>query len=357
MKFFLIFLINIFIKQSIEEIINNKRIEEAINYTISNYENIPIKNDSIIFKYEKYKIICNNFRLMNPDLENITIYNSSSSSDSNYYIYNLENIKFTFVFNIKIIHNPDFKVEEKDNFLEINCPKISYKYDLKNDFLFFESINFSESISFYLNSDIGIDTLDFYKEVRRKDKCLCKFESEENYEEEFSEVYMIRFLKYILSYYISEIEINDILSAYDIRNIFSNTLIKIDNFDSSNLNYIKYNKILIPFDKMETIKNNNERKLLIHQLKLFGVFNLTKYNKEYEFNFELREEQDVEFFNRNLIFNFTDVLVDTNFEEKSGNKSQIIEILKSAVINNYSKILIDSNKKYYFIEYFNNFNL
>ena len=145
--------------------------------------------------------------------------------------------------------------------------------------------------------------------------------------------------------------------TYDIKNIFSNTLIKIDNFDSSNLNYIKYNKILIPFDKMETIKNNNERKLLIHQIKLFGVFNLTKYNKEYEFNFEISEGQDIELFNRKLIFNFTDILVESNFEEKGGNKSQIIEILKSAVVNNYSKILIDSNKKYYFIEYFNHFNL
>lgn len=356
MNFFLI-LINILLKQSIEEIINDKRIEEAIKYTISNYENIPIKNDSIIFKYEKYKIICNNFKLMNPDLEKITIYNSSSELDSNYYIYYLENIKITFVFNIKIIHNPDFKIEEKDNFLEINCPKISYKYDLKNDLLNFDSINFSESISFYLNNNNGIETLDFYKEAKKKNKCLCKFESEENYEEEFPEVYMIRFLKYLLSYYISEIEVNDIMLTYDIKNIFSNTLIKIDNFDSSNLNYIKYNKILIPFDKMETIKNNNERKLLIHQIKLFGVFNLTKYNKEYEFNFEISEGQDIELFNRKLIFNFTDILVESNFEEKGGNKSQIIEILKSAVVNNYSKILIDSNKKYYFIEYFNHFNL
>ena len=123
MNFFLI-LINILLKLSIEEIINDKRIEEAIKYTISNYENIPIKNDSIIFKYEKYKIICNSFKLMNPDLEKITIYNSSSASDSNYYIYYLENIKITFVFNIKIIHNPDFKIEEKDNFLEINCKKL-----------------------------------------------------------------------------------------------------------------------------------------------------------------------------------------------------------------------------------------
>jgi len=351
MNFFLFLLINIFfIKLSIEEIFNDKRIEEAIKYTISNYENIPIKNDSIIFKYEKYKIICNNFRLINPDLENITISNTSSQSDLNYYIYYLENIEFTFIFNIEIIHNSDFKVEEDNNFLEINCPKISYKYDLKNDFLYFDSIDFSESISFYLNNDIGIDTLDYYNEAKNKNKCLCKFESAENYEEEFPEVYMIRFLKYLLSYYISEIEANDILLTYDIRKIFSNTLIKIDKFDASNLNYIKYNKILIPFDKIETIKNNNERKLLIHQIKLFGVFNLTKYNKEYEFNFELNEEknQKIELFNRNLIFNFTDILIDTNFDEKSGNKTQIIEILKSAVINNYSKILIDSNKKYYF---------
>ena len=287
---------------------------------------------------------------MNPDLENITLINSSSQSDLNSYIYYFENILFTFVFNIKIIHNSDFKVEEDNNFLEINCPKISYKYDLKNDFLYFDSIDFSESISFYLNNDIGIDTLDYYNKAKKKNKCLCKFESEENYQEEFPEVYMIRFLKYLLSYYISEIEANDILLTYDIRKIFSNTLIKIDKFDASNLNYIKYNKILIPFDKIETIKNNNERKLLIHQIKLFGVFNLTKYNKEYEFNFELNEEknQKIELFNRILIFNFTDILIVTNFDEKSGNKTQIIEILKSVVINNYSKILIDSNKKYYF---------
>lgn len=350
MNIFLIFLLNFLLKLSIEEINNNKRIEGAIKSSLSGLENIPIKNDSIIFKYEKYKIICNDFKIMNPDLENISLSNYSSSIDSNNYIYFFENIKFLFVFNLKIIHNSDFEIEENNNNLEINCLKFNYKFDLKNDFLYFDSVNISGSILYYLNSDVGIDNLDYYKEAREKKKCLYKLGSEENYIEEFPEIAMKHFLKNLLSYYISGIEFNDIMLTYDINQIFSNSLVKIDNLDN-NIEYIKINKILIPFDKIETLRNNNERKLLIHQIKFFGIFNLTEYDKEYEFNFELNEEkqQNIELFNRSLNFNFDNISINSNFDDMNKNKTRIIEILKYIVMNNYSKILIDSTENYYFI--------
>ena len=347
MYFFLILLIDFFLKLTISELINNNRIEGALKYAISSLEdipNLPIKNDTIIFNYEKYKIICNNFRLISPDLKNTSIINTTLNRNSS--IYYFENIKFEFYFDLKIAHN-SFTIQENDNYLEINCTKI--KYNLIGDFLFFNSLELSDVINYNIITDMGIDILDYYKDAREKKKCLCKFESEFDYVEEFPEVYMIRFLKYLIVYYISEIEINDIILTYDVKMIFSNTLTMIDDLNINGLEYIKINKILIPFDKIETLKNNNnnERKLIIHQIKFFGIFNLTEFNKEYEFNFELDEEKNkgIELFNRNINFNFNDVIIDTHFE--NSNKSEILEILKSAIINSYSKVLIDSNKKYY----------
>ena len=346
MYFFLILLIDFFLKLTISELINNNRIEGALKYAISSLENIPnipIKNDTIIFNYEKYKIICNNFRLISPDLKNTSIINTTLNGNSS--IYYFENIKFEFYFDLKIAHN-SFTIKENDNYLEINCTKI--KYNLIEDFLFFNSLELSDVINYNIITDMGIDILDYYKDAREKKKCLCKFESEFDYVEEFPEVYMIRFLKYLIVYYISEIEINDIILTYDVKMIFSNTLTMIDDLNINGLEYIKINKILIPFDKIETLKNNNnERKLIIHQIKFFGVFNLTEFNEEFEFIFELDEENNkgIELFNRNINFNFNDVIIDTHFE--NSNKSEILEILKSAIINSYSKVLIDSNKKYY----------
>ena len=347
MNIFFYLIINFFLKLAIAGIINMERINRAIKNSILHLEDTPIKNDTIVFKYEKYQIICYNFRLMNPDLENISINNSSSIIDSNYNIYYLENITFLLIFDLKINHYSDFEIEETDNFLEINCPKIIYKYDIKNDFLSFESINISESITFNLNSDKGIDSLNYYKDAKEKKKCLCKFGSENNTIEEFPEIYMIRFLKYLFSYYFSEMEFNDILLTYDIKEIFSNALITIDNFNKNIFEYVKFNKILIPFDKMETLIHNNKRAILIHQINFFGLFNLTEFKKEYEFNFQLNEEknQKIELFNRSINFNFNDIIINTNYE--GPNKSEIIETIKSFIINDFSNALINSNKKYY----------
>ena len=64
MNLFSILIINFFLKHTIAEIINIHRINEAIRNSILHLEDIPIKNDSIIFKYEKYQIICYNFRII-----------------------------------------------------------------------------------------------------------------------------------------------------------------------------------------------------------------------------------------------------------------------------------------------------
>ena len=352
MNFFLL-LIYFFIKQIISVQINNTRLEGAIKYAISSFDNIPnipIKNESIIFKYEKYKIIYSNFRIISPNLNEISINISVSPTDNESYIYYFENLKFAFVFDIKISHYLDFFFEETDNFLEINCSIINYKYNLKHDFLTFNSIELSDFRTFHLNSDTGFYILDYYKDAREKKKCLCKFESEKNYIEEFPEIYMIRFIKYLISYYISEIELNDILLTYDIKMIFANTLVILNNLDSNKLDYIKINRILVPFDKIETVKYDKyDRKITIHQIKFIGTFNLTKFNKEYEFSFELNDENNnrIELYNRQLNFTFKNIIIETNFAEKNINKTEIIEALKSAVFNNYSKVLIESNKKYF----------
>ena len=351
---FLIIYISFIIKESISEIINNNnRIEGVLKYIFSSLEYLPTKKDSISFDYEKYKIICNNFRIINPDIENIVIINSNNKKDKDSYLYSLENIKVTFVFDIIIVDKIEYLFNEYDNFLEINYPTINYKYNNKNDFLYFDSLKVSENFSYILNSDIGLEALEYYANIKEKDKCICKIGTEENYIEEFPNVYMIHYLKKLMEYYLIEIEKNDIILNYDIKMILDKTLININNTEEKNdtaeLEYIKLNKINIPNDKMETLKNNNERALIIHQIMFIGIFKLSDYYKEYELQFELNEEnnQTIELSNRNLAFNFDDIKIDINYEENNINKTEIIDFLRGFIINNYSNVLIEAKNEYY----------
>ena len=250
MNLLYLLLIHFFIiKKSISEIINNNRIENALKQVISSIENIPTTKDSIEFRYEKYSIICNNIRIISADMENISINNSSQTEQDDYYLYSLENIKFTFIFDIKIDHNDSFSFEEKDNFMEVNCPEINYKYNYKCDSIHLNYLDISESFNISINSDTGIDSLNYYKDAKQRNKCLCKNESEMEYLEEYPDAYIVNFLENLLNHDLSIIEKNDILLCYDINIIFDKIIMRIDNLKNrSNIlefEYVKINKILL----------------------------------------------------------------------------------------------------------------
>ena len=354
MNLLYLLLIHFFIiKKSISEIINNNRIENALKQVISSTENIPTIKDSIEFRYEKYSIICNNIRIISADMENISINNSSQTEQDDYYLYSLENIKFTFIFDIKIDHNDSFSFEEKDNFMEVNCPEINYKYNYKCDSIHLNYLDISESFIISINSDTGIDSLNYYKDAKQRNKCLCKNESEIEYLEEYPDAYIVNFLENLLYHDLSIIEKNDILLCYDINIFFDKILMRIDNLKNrSNIlefEYVKINKILIPFDKIETLKYDEINKLIINKMQFFGIFILFAYNKEYEFKFELneKENQKIELFNHSLNFNFNNISVETNFDEKTRSKNEVIESLKFIFMENYTKILQNATDEYY----------
>ena len=354
MNLFYLLLIQLFIlKKYISRIINNNRIENALKYAISSIEKIPSKNNSIELRYEKYSIFYDNFRIIDIDTENITINNSSQIEQDDFDFYSLENIKFTFAFDSKFFRYNDFSFEEKDNFIEVHSPEINYKFNYKYDILNFNYLDISEIFDFSVNSDLGIDKLKYFKDYKERIKCLCKKESEMEYIEEYPDVYIVNFLENLISYDLIMIEKNDILLSYDIQMIFDKILIRIDNLEFKDKNfgfeYIKINKILIPFDKIETLKNDDKNRLIVNQMKFFGVFNLSTNDKEYEFKLELNEEkkQKIELFNKTLNFNFENILIETNFDENTITKNEIIEALRIVLVNNYTKILQNSKEEYY----------
>ena len=350
--FYLLLIYFFLIKKSISKTHNNKRIEDALKYVMSSIEKIPDKKDSIELRYERYSIIYSNFKIISPDTKNITISDVSARTEQkDYFLYSLNNIKFNFIFDIKILHNDDFSFEEKDNFMEINCPEIIYKYNSENDSLNLDYLNISNFFYYSINFDSGIDNLNYYKEMREKAKCLCKNGTGEEFVEEYPDVYIVYFLKNLIMYYLSTIELNDILLSYDIKMIFEKTLMKIDNLkDKSDIlkfEYVQINKILIPFDQIETRVNNTENKLIINNIKFFGIFNLSDFNKEYEFKFELNETQKIEFFNRTINFNFDNILIETNFDEKTSYENELIESLKLIMVSNYTEIIKKAKNDYY----------
>lgn len=353
MNLFYLLLIHFFlIKKFISKIHNNKRIEDTLKYSLLSIENIPDKKESIELSFERYSIIYSNFRIISPDTENITINNISTQTEQDdLFLYSLENIKFTFIFDIKILHNDDFSFEEKDNFMEINCPEIIYKYNSENDSLNLNYLNISNIFNYSINFDSGIDNLNYYKEMKEKTKCLCKNGTGEKFIEEYPDKYIVYFLRILILDYLSTIELNDILLSYDIKMIFEKTLIKIDNLkdksDIWTIDYVQFNKILIPFDKIKTQINNTENKLIIEQIKFFGIFNLSEFNKEYEFKFELNETQKIEFNSRTFNFNFDNISIETNFDEKTSYKNELIETLKFILMRKYTEIIKKAKDEYY----------
>ena len=346
MNLFYLLLIQLFIlKKYISKIINNNRIENALKQAISSIEKIPKKNDSIELKYEKYSIFYDNFRIIDIDTENITINNSSQIEQDDFDFYSLENIKFTFAFDSKFFRYNDFSFEEKDNFIEVHSPEINYKFNYKYATLNFNYLDISEIFDFSVNSDLGIDKLKYFKDYKERNKCLCKKESEMEY--------IVNFLENLISHDLIMIEKNDILLSYDIQMIFDKILIRIDNLEFKDkifgFEYIKINKILIPFDKIETLKNDGKNRLIVNQMKFFGVFNLSTNDKEYEFKLELneKEKQKIELFNKTLNFNFENILIETNFDENTITKNEIIEALRIVLVNNYTKILQNATDEYY----------
>ena len=355
MNFFLLLLIKLFLIQTIENIENKERIEGAMKLAISSLELIPTNNDTIILKYPKYKIALTNFRLMSPELSNTSLNNVTYKLENDCYIYGFENLKFILIYDIKIIHNSEFYLEEKDNFIDFTCQYINFKYNLKTKLLNFDSFNIFE-YNFNIELDNGIFPLEFYDDTKEGKQCLCKHESDKEYIKEYPHIYIKQFIKLLMNYYISEVEKKNILMIYDMKKILANSLklIKTTNVtnDTDSIDTIKMKKIFISFDEIEAL-NQEDPLLIIHQLKFFGSFNLSAFNQEYEFDFELikKKNNGIELHGQNLNFNFDKILIDIYSDFNDKNQTKIYKYFKYAILTDYSEALRKSNMDYYNLTY------
>ncbi len=346
MKYFFLLIIALLFGESHEEFNMTKRIEKAVIYMLSTLENIaPYDSRSVTLKYSKYKIFFNNFRIISPITDNISL--SKFSEDSNIYIFN--NITFGFIYDITIYFAQEKYTFIKDNYLESTFTSMSFKFDENYDFLSFESFGDLNSDNNLLKFNMDINLLDFFKEFNERKPCLSIIDKEETqYQLRDPNEFIMTFLQNLTKkFYIKKVEDISILLSYDAYEILNNSLGTIDCSDKTknkyHIIYITINKILIPHDEIE-LNRYLKSKLLIHQLKIIGKYFSSKHNTEIDFKVELDESNAIILYNKKVNFYF-DKLIYTCFFCKE--HPEELESLKFAFENDYGNYIKEIVNNYY----------
>lgn len=339
MKSLLLLIIILLLNKSNEIFNLTKRIEGAVKFILSSSENILINNDTYIIKYPKFEIKMANFKIISPLLDNLKLKEKEVSSTE----YIFENINIGYFFDTEICYKGN-NINKKDNYLE-SIVTMKFKYFEKDDFLSFDSKNLINSAE-NLTIDFGLESLDFFRDLKERKPCVCQKDKEEKFENPY--LFFVDILKEKTEIYISKVISLNALLTYDAYIIFNNTLKQIECSDETkskyNIEYIKINQIFFFSDKIEP-QLNLRNKLWIHQIFYKGIYKSLKYNKEMYFSFRLDEDKEniIMLINEKLTF----IMDDLVFFCELCNETEEKEALQFAISKDYKKILDKSNEDYY----------
>jgi len=336
----LIIIILLLFNKSNEEFNLLLRIENAVKYMLSNLENIDRYNKAFTLKYPKYKINFNNFRIISPILDNITMYEQDVDSP----LFTFDNITFGFFFDIQLFYNHERNLYIKDNYLNTTV-SLRFRYSKNEEYLYFDSFGDIDTNIDLIQTHFDIYILDYFKEFKERKKCLCK-NSEEKYQYKDPNIFIYNILQDNIKYYVSKYENLNIIMGYDACMIFNKTLTTIkcsdDTINKYNISYIKINKILFPYTKFGP-KYNFKSKVWINQLIIMGIYFSPIYNREKDFRFELDEYMNpiISLLNGRITFSFDKPNIYCNDcnEEKNA--------LEYIIRNDYKTYLFKANENYY----------
>ena len=346
MKYLVFFILLIFLIKESNEVEITKRIEGAVKYILSQLENKSgaFYYQPFTFKYNKYKISFTNFKLLSPIIDSITFNNKTSSNSS---IFEFNNVTFGFLFDITIYFNDNInKYYKEDNYVDLALSSLYFYYDDYDEFITLHSFGDINSNLNDIKTNFDFKTLDYFKELKERKTCLCKKNNENIYKEVNSKTFFLNYLQELISSLFPAFERLNILLAYDAYMIFNSTLVKI-NCSGNHLDYIKINKILIRSDQI-SIQSNFRNKLWIDQIKYIGIYYSSLYNQEFDFFFEL-EDNDI---NKNVItlmkgkmqFNLDNINIVCKFCD---NHPNVKNDLKIAIKNDYGDFLKKEVNSYY----------
>ena len=346
MKYFPFLLLILLFNRSNENFDLEKRIENSVKYMFSIIENIMYQSSSFTLKYQKYKIIFSKIRVISPIIDNIVNY----EYDINTLIYTVNNISFSFLFDLDLYFKDNDKnqINKKDNYIEATFSFIKFKYDLNNDFLNFVSFDNIDSTSNIININSDLGYLDYFKDFNNNKLCLCK-KGKGEYIEENPKIFIYNILKEYLKYYFEKLLGLNLLLIYDSVTIFNRTLNKLECSKVTKLtykiDYLKVNRIMIPYKEID-IQSNFKKKLWIRQIKYYGVYYSLEYNQEinFQFDFDGEKENDISVMNGKLLFVLDNLLLHCEFFNKHPEEE---ERLRYALKYDYGNYLKETTNNYY----------
>ena len=344
MKYFPFLFFILLFNRSKEEFDLIERIENSVKYMFSIIENILYYSQSFTLKYQKYKIVFYNIRVISPITENITI----NKYDKNSSIFTFKNISFGFLFDLNLYfkENDNKKITKKDNYMESTFSFLKFKYDTKDDFLTFDSFDNVTNNIIRINTDL--EFLDYFKDFNNNKLCLCKKDKSE-FREEKPKIFILNVLQEYLNFYFDKLLQLNLLLIYDAITIFGRTLDKLECSEDTKLNYkidyLKINKILIPFRNIE-LQYNLKTKLWIHQIKYFGIYYSSEFNKEiiFHFDFDGDNENDISLINGKMLFVLDNLSLFCDFCNKNPKE---YERLRYALKYDYGNYLKKETNDYY----------
>lgn len=351
MKFYIILLIFLLLKESKEEFNLKKRIEGSVKYILSLLENIQGENKTLIFKYPHYKISFSNFRIISPIIDNITL----EDTDFNSSICEFQNISFGFLFDYILYLKSGNIIMNKDNYLHSTFSSLRFNYYSDDEFLSFDSFgeNNQNLNTIKTNLVLDLETLNYFKDFNEKKICFCKSEKNEEYKEyklEDPNIFILKTLKDSIKYYISKFDYKNIILMYDIYTIFNKTLDTIECSQNTKTKYkiltIKMNKILISSENIR-YQINLRNKLWIDQIKFYGIYYSSDYSLDIDFSFELNTEEEnvISLKDKKMQFDLNSIIIKCEFCEKNPKEN---EALKYAIKNDYGNCLNEAIKNYYY---------
>ena len=264
---FLIILYLSFINKSNQNNIKKReRLENAIKFMITLMKG-ELNSISYSFEYNKYTIILNKIKILNPMFLN----DINFIQEQNNIIVN--NIKLTFMMdiNIKYFSNSDKLINYKNLFIEAIYKELIFQ--IIDDFnIQFISIDIN-NINIVENNMIS--GLDFFRNFTDKKHFI--FNNEENFNDKklknmFFEIFYNK---------IKEIEEYYNLLSYDMMLIINNCT-KMTDFDDILFEDVQINNILTSLNYFHL--NKKENSIKISNLTIIGVYSIPLY-EDVNFNF------------------------------------------------------------------------
>ena len=301
-----------------------------------------IDNFSLTFEYNKYNITFNNFKILKPFTQNLSMNKETNEKDETF--ITIGDIMTTFEANvfIQLFTQKDELIDMKPIFFELFFDEIKFKIINNFEVQFFSSN--VETLTYK-----QLDKLNFFSDFNNKIKCIFYEDEKEPIILDDMDSKLTEILKKKFDQKIIEKQNNINILTYDMIKIFDNNPFKFLNYSFNYVNDLSLKKINL--DGNDIIINHNS--INIKYFSITGKFQYIDLNYDF-FNFDMQCRKDrVHFifkYNKNgteIKFDIDDCIIDDDSYLFDSVNLEYHRAIKTIIKNYYANYLKEKADEYY----------